>query len=213
MSLRQKLLPMCCLKVFQLSQRLPQQPTQFLLQRPLLNSRFDASDQKQPTQVRVIARRIKTKRWLLRKRNIQIRWSLGHPVAVEPLRRYTDNRYRMRIDEDATADYRRISRIIPLPCLIAQHRHRGRSIRIISRCQRPPRKWLHFKRLEVIARDKLAPRRVRRWISGSTPGREVRLPALHRCELLKLRRVLPQILVRLVRKDGVAIGPGRGNFI
>src|ERR1700730_6903395 len=114
---------MPCLKVFQLSQRLPQQPAQLLLQRSLLNSRLDASDQKQPTRVRVIARRIKTKRRLLRKRKIQIRWRLGHSVAVEPLRRYTNNRYRMRIDEEATADNRRISGIIPLPCLIAQHRH------------------------------------------------------------------------------------------
>src|ERR1700733_480187 len=177
------------------------------------NSRLDASDQKQPTQVRVIAHRIKTKRGLLRKRKIQIRWSLGHPVAVEPLRRYPDNRYRMRIDEEATPDYRRISRVIPLPCLIAQHRHRGHSIRIICRCQLPPGKRPHFKCLEIIARDKLAPRRVRGWISGSTPDREVCLPALHRSELLKLWRVLPQILVRLVRKDGVAIVPGRSNFI
>ena len=184
--------------------RLPQQRTDFLLQRPHRHPGFHAPNHVEPSGPRDRAHTEHSPSDRHRfDRQIEIRRRARHPIAVKALWGDAYDRYRACVHPKGASDHGRIAGIVALPCLIAHHRRHGRALDVIR---------YHSASVRLAAATRMCGSNFQRQTRPSPSGRLGCLPSrrtvigrdrearLHRRQFLKLRRILLQVFVRFGRE-------------
>ena len=108
-----------------------------------------------------------------------------HPVAVELWRRNSDHRKRQAVEGKTRPDHRRILPVFLLPCRVAHHHNRLRSLPIVRLREHPPRIGANSQHREIISRNVLRGQRLRRLVARVPPDAHQTAPGLvgrHFCE-------------------------------
>jgi len=179
-----------------LTECLPHQSAQLLLQRRQIRAWLYAPHHVKPPLIRAVYIRRVRQHWHRFNRHVEIRRCAAQSVAIEPGRSNARDRHRLRIHPEGTAYDRRIARIVALPGGVAHQRREGRALHIIGIGQQTPGTRLQAKSPEVIPRNKLAHRRPRTGLVAIAAHRDrpVFEARLYRRQLFELRSVFSQQL-------------------
>jgi hypothetical protein len=130
---------------------------------------------------------------------VKIRGTILQPVSKETFGSDAGDCNRLGVQEKCAADHGAVAGIIVLPLLVAHDGDGWRSLHIVSIGEEAAGAGRQTERSEIIAGDKLAHNRPRIFTSSIAPDhkRPVAKSSLHPRQFLKLRRVLPDLLVRV----------------
>jgi len=159
-------------KHLSLRQRLLDESAHFLLKSRKRHTRLQASNEIEPTRLRVVnVRDISNRRHRL-DRQVEFRWRSSESIAIEALRSDACDGDGLSVDEKGAADDRGITRVGSLPSFVAHDGHGRRAFAIVLVREEPPCVRVKTEGAEIVAGDELAHNGAGVFVRSSTTNRE-----------------------------------------